>query len=145
LRARPPAYEEGAVQINRHHLVAVCFGDVKGGARDAKTLIAEEDIDAVVGGEDPGDGFVDREVTSRTSSSCGCTVKPLDRASVATDTASASVRTVGTATAPVSASMIVSSRPKPFGAPVTTMTRSLRSKRRAAAPSGIDGFSSFDT
>jgi hypothetical protein len=83
------------------------------------------------------------EVTSR---NCGCTVKPRDRASLATDAASASVRTVGTTTAPVSASRIVNSRPMPFDAPVTTTTRSLRSKRRAAAPSdGIDWFSPFDT
>ena len=54
------AHEEGAAQIDRHHLVPVGFGDVKSGAREAKTRIVDEDIDAVVGGQNPGDGFVDR-------------------------------------------------------------------------------------
>jgi hypothetical protein len=53
------AHEEGAAQIDRHHLVPVGFGDIEGGAREAKTRIVDEDIDAPVCGEDPGDGFVD--------------------------------------------------------------------------------------
>src|SRR5258708_1251966 len=72
------------------------------------------------------------EPTSRTSSRWGCTVRPRDCASEARSSASASVRTVGTTTAPVSASRTVSSRPIPFDAPVTTTTRPRRSKRPVA-------------
>src|SRR5271165_2616449 len=72
------------------------------------------------------------EATSRTSSRCGCTIRPRVRASEASAAASASVRTVGATTAPVSASRTASSRPIPFDAPVTTTTRPVRSKRPAA-------------
>jgi hypothetical protein len=70
------------------------------------------------------------EATSRTSSRWGCTIRPRDCASEARSAASASVRTVGTTTAPVPASRMVSSRPIPFNAPVMTTTRPLRSKPR---------------
>ena len=46
------AHEEHAAQVHRHHLVPVGFGDIEGGAREAKTSVVDEDIDAAVRGDD---------------------------------------------------------------------------------------------
>ena len=54
------AHEEGAAQIDRHHLVPVGLGHVEGRAGEAQARIVDENIDAAVRGDDAGDGFVDR-------------------------------------------------------------------------------------
>src|SRR4029077_2166222 len=54
------AREEKAAQAHRHHFAPVSFGDIEGGAGEAKAGVVDEYVDAPLSGNDARDGFGDR-------------------------------------------------------------------------------------